>query len=69
MYDNWPNMISELRDTYSRLDRSSSRKTRSDNFYDDMADILDDKSNRTYDNYDEFWSAFLSWSSYTISIK
>jgi hypothetical protein len=62
-------MITELKDNYSRLDNSSTRQNRSDDFYDDMWDILDDKSNRTYDDYDEFRDGFLSWSSYTISVR
>ena len=69
LYDNWPDMIVELRDNYSRLDSSSTRKSRSDTFYNNMEDVISDRSSRTFDTYDEFWSAFLSWSSYTISVK
>ncbi|MEI7562996.1 MAG: hypothetical protein WCJ39_04880, partial [bacterium] len=69
MYDNWQDMITQLRDSYSRLDSSTTRKNRSNTFYNDMEDILNDSSHRTYDTYDEFWSGFLSWSSYTINMK
>ena len=69
MYDNWNSMVTTLEDNYSRLDNSTARHTRSDTFYNDMEDILNDSSNRKYDTYDEFWSGFLSWSSYTVSVR
>lgn len=69
MYNAWPAMITNLKAQSSKLRNSTTWKNRSDTFYDDMADIINDVSNRTYDTYDEYYAAFLSWYNYTLSIK
>ncbi|MEI8091700.1 MAG: hypothetical protein WCG98_05790 [bacterium] len=69
MYDAWPNMITDLKAQYSKLRNSTTWKTRSDTFYDDTNDILDDVSSKKYDTYDTWYSAFLSRYRYTLSIK
>ncbi len=69
MYDAWPSMITNLKNTYSILRNSTARKNRSDTFYDAMKDILDDVSSRTYDTYDSYYAGFLSRYNYTISIR
>jgi hypothetical protein len=62
-------MITDLKAQYSKLRNSTTRKNRSDTFYDDMNDILDDANNKTYDTYDEYYAGFLSRYRYTLSIR
>lgn len=62
-------MIQDLEDQYSRLRTNTRWQTMSDDLYDDMKDILDDASDRTYDDYDEFYAGFLAWYRYTISVR
>jgi hypothetical protein len=69
MYNAWPTTIANLKAQSSKLRNNTTWKNRSDTFYDDMADIIHNVSNRTYDTYDEYYAAFLSWYSYTLSIK
>ena len=69
IYNSRNNMINELEDNYSKLRNSTTWKNRSDTFYDDMQDILDDANNKTYDTYDEFLAGWSSWYSYTINLR
>ena len=69
MYNSRPNMISNLKSQYSKLRNSTTWNNRSDTFYDDMNDIIDDNNSRTYNDYDAYYAAFLSRYRYTISIR
>jgi hypothetical protein len=40
----------------------------SDDLYDNMEDVIDDKNNREFDDYDEFFEAFEEWYSYTLDV-
>lgn len=69
MYNSRPNLIRDLKAQYSKLRNSTTWINRSDTFYHDMNDILDDATNKTYDTYDEYYAGFLSRYRYTISIR
>ncbi|MBU1758807.1 hypothetical protein KKG31_06845 [Patescibacteria group bacterium] len=59
-------MINSLEDDYPDLEDNNTRQNMSDDFYDDMKDILDDRSNRTLDDYGDFVDAFKDRYNYTI---
>jgi len=40
----------------------------SDELYDNMEDIINDRRNKEFDNYDEFFDAFEDWYSYTLDV-
>ncbi|MCX6822898.1 MAG: hypothetical protein NTX91_02780 [candidate division SR1 bacterium] len=71
MHNARPNMISDLKAQYSKLKNSTTWKNRSDTFYSDMSDILDNvsSSSRTYADYDAYYAGFLSRYRYTLSIR
>jgi hypothetical protein len=69
LYDERDDMIEKLEDTYSKLRNSSTWKTKSDIFYDDMKDVIDDEDDREFEDYDDFSDAFAEWYSYTNRIK
>lgn len=69
MYDRWDDTISALENKYSKLRNSTRWQTMSDDLKDAMEEIINDESNKTYDNYDEFMDAWNDRYRYTISIK
>ncbi|MEI7919212.1 MAG: hypothetical protein WCH65_03240 [bacterium] len=69
IYDKRDNMISNLEDSYSKLRNSTRRNTMSDDLKTAMQEIIDDESSKTYDNFDDFNTAWLVWYRYTISIR
>jgi len=62
-------MIINLRNQYSILRNSSRRETMSDDLKTAMEEIINDDSNKTYDNFDDFNAARLDRYRYTISIR
>ena len=69
IYNGRDEMINNLQDTYSRLNNSSRRQTMSDDLRVAMQEIIDNDSNKTYDNFTDFYAAFLDWYRYTISVR
>ncbi len=69
MYDSRDDMIDQLEDQSSVLRNSSRRQTMSDDLKTAMEEIIDDDINKTYDNFDDFYSAWLDRYRYTNSIK
>ncbi|MBU0626297.1 hypothetical protein KKH82_02470 [Patescibacteria group bacterium] len=66
IYKGRARMINSLEDDYPDLEDNNTRQNMSDDFYDDMKDILDDRSNRTLDDYGDFVDAFKDRYNYTI---
>ena len=62
-------MISNLENTYSTLRNNTRRHTMSDDLYDAMQEIIDDDDTKTYDNFRDFYAAFLDRYRYTISVR
>ncbi|MEI8008735.1 MAG: hypothetical protein WCI00_05055, partial [bacterium] len=69
IYNGRDDMISSLENTYSRLNNNAGRQTMSNNFKTAMQEIIDNDSNKTYDNFTDFYAAFLDWYRYTTSIR
>lgn len=65
IYNVWPTLMSKLRYEYPRLKNNSTWKTLSDDLYKDMWDVIDKKSNREFQDYDDFDTAFRYRFSYT----
>jgi hypothetical protein len=64
-----PNIISQLERDYRRLRYDNERKDSSDELYNNMKDVVTDESSRTFDNYDNFFDAFLDRYSFTIEVR
>jgi hypothetical protein len=62
-------MISNLKSIYPRLRTHTTRQTKSDNLYNEMKKILDDSSNKEYDDFDAFSDAWSERYRYTISVR
>lgn len=69
VYDARNNMISNLKSIYPRLRTHTTRQTKSDNLYNEMKKILDDSSNKEYDDFDAFSDAWSERYRYTISVR
>ena len=59
-------VINNLKNKYSSLRNSSTRKNLSDDFYQNMEYVLESNSNWEFDNYDDFLNWFMERYSYTI---
>ena len=65
IYSVWPTLISKLKAEYPRLRNSSSWRNLSDELYANMWDVVHKKSNREFQDYDDFDTAFRYWFSRT----
>ena len=66
VYDEWNSMIAQMQAKYTHLKRDTYWIKLSNNFYDDMEDIIDNKKNRDLEDYDDFQEAFNDWYEYTM---
>lgn len=62
----WNEVIIALEKDYRRLKNSSEWKRISNNFYDAMQDVLNDRRSAKYRNWSEFYAGFQEWLSYTV---
>ncbi|MEI6774827.1 MAG: hypothetical protein WCL18_08920, partial [bacterium] len=69
IYNSRDDMINTLENDYSKLRNNTRRQNMSDDLKVAMQEIIDDENNKTYDNFDDFYTAFLDWYRYTISIR
>jgi len=69
IYSTWNSSISDLESESYKLRKSSTRQNMSDDLYDEMKKIIDDDSNKLYDNMDEFQTAFNKRYKYTTQNK
>ena len=51
---------------YPNLKRDTYRLKLSDNFYDDMKDVINNKRYRDFSDYEDFQNAFDDWYKYTM---
>ena len=51
---------------YPKLNRDTYWVRLSNNFYDDMKDVINNKKSRDFEDYDDFKDAFDDWYNYTI---
>jgi hypothetical protein len=66
VYKEWNNMISQMQRKYPSLKRDSYWIKLSDNFYDDMKDVINNKKYRDFSDYEDFKDAFNDWYKYTM---
>jgi len=69
IYNGRDNMITSLESRYSNLRNSTRRQTMGDDLKIAMREIVNNNNNKTYDNFDDFYTAWLDWYRYTTSIK
>ena len=65
-YDKWNSMIAQMQAKYPHLKKDTYWIKLSDNLYNDMEDVIDNKKSRDFDNYDDFQEAFNDWYEYTM---
>ena len=65
-YKEWDNMIAQMERKYSSLKRDTYWQKLSDNFYADMKDVINNKKNRDFMDYEDFSNAFDEWYRYTM---
>ena len=66
VYKNWNSMIAEMQRKYPSLKRDTFWLKLSDNLYDDLKDVVDNKKVRDFEDYDDFQDAFDDWYNYTM---
>jgi hypothetical protein len=66
VYKEWNTMIAQMQREYPVLKRNTSWTRLSENFYDDMKDVVNNKSSRDFDDYDDFKKSFDDWYKYTM---
>ena len=65
LYRSWDNTISQLKKEYPSLKKDSYWIELSEDFYDNMKDVVNDRSSREFRDYDDFEAAFNKWYKYT----
>ena len=69
VYNIWNNVISALEKDYPNLRNNSSWRSRSDTFYNNMRDVLNDSRSASFRNWNDFYNAFMDWFSYTTKVR
>ncbi|HBB04272.1 TPA: hypothetical protein DCZ39_05270 [Patescibacteria group bacterium] len=62
-------MINDLKNRYSILKTNAKRQNMSDNIKYSAQEIINNNSTKKYDNFTDFYAAFLDWYRYTISVR
>ena len=65
VYKEWSSMIAQMQKKYPSLKKDSYWTKLSNNFYNDMKDVIDNKKSRDFDNYNDYIKAFNEWYKYT----
>jgi hypothetical protein len=58
-------MVAQMQRKYPSLKKDTYRIKISDNFYNDMKDVINNKKSRNFDDYDDYIKAFNDWYKYT----
>ena len=66
VYKNWNSMIAEMQRKYPSLKKNTYWITISNNLYDDLKDVVNNKKVRDFEDYDDFQDAFDDWYNYTM---
>ena len=65
----WNELMIALERDYPRLRNSTEWRRLSNNFYDSMQDILNNRSSAQYRNWKEFYAGFQEWLSFTVRTR
>ena len=65
VYKEWNSMVAQMQRKYPSLKKDTYRIKISDNFYNDMKDVINNKKSRNFDDYDDYIKAFNDWYKYT----
>ena len=66
VYQNWKSMVAQMGRVYPHLKKDYYWNRISENFYEDMRDVINNKKVREFDDYDDFKKAFDEWYAYTV---
>ena len=66
VYKNRNSMVAQMMRNYPKLKNDTYWERLSNNFYNDMKDVINNKSSRDFDDYDDFQKAFDDWYKYTL---
>ena len=66
IYKEWDSLLWQLQRKYPSLKRDTYWLKMSNNFYDDMKDVINNKRYRDFSDYDDFRDAFDNWYKYTM---
>ena len=66
VYKSWNSMIWQMQRRYPSLKKDYYWNRISENFYEDMKDVIDGKKVRDFDDFDDFKKAFDEWYEYTM---
>ena len=66
VYKEWNSMIAQMQRKYPALKKDNYWIRLSENFYDDMKDVINNKKSRDFDDYEDFEDAFDEWYEYTM---
>jgi hypothetical protein len=66
LYKDWDDTLWQLQRKYPSLKKDTYWQRLSDTLYNNMKDVVNGKSSRTFDDYDDFLKAFNSWYKYTM---
>jgi len=64
-----PSIVNDLEDEYRQLRYSDERQDISDDFYDNMKDVVDDKDNKDFESYEDFFDDFIDRYTFTITTR
>ena len=67
VYKDWDSMIWEMQRKYPSLKKDTYWVRLSNNFYDDMKDVVNNVRYRNFSDYDDFEKAFNDWYKYTLN--
>ena len=66
VYKNRESMVAQMLRNYPKLKNDTYWERLSNNFYNDMKDVVNNKKPRDFDDYDDFQEAFDDWYKYTL---
>ena len=66
VYKEWSSMVWEIQRKYPALKKDSYWIRLSDNFYDNMKEVIDNKKSKNFSDYNDFERAFDEWYNYTM---
>lgn len=69
VYNFWPTFLTRVQSIYPNLINNSTRQARQQEFYRDTADIVFNRTPKTYNSFLSFYNGFVAFAQYTNLIK